>query len=329
MIVAGSQAFANANQNNAAANPLAGLRALQFLPPFQNIPNAVEPGRTGDSDVSYSFRLAYKVIKGLSVYVTYGTGFKASSVNLSRDSRPTAADLTAIRAAGFAVTNINSGSRSALPEKARVIEGGIKGQFSNFAFNTAIFEQSISNFQGNIFTGTGFILQNAGKESTFGVEFDSNWTPFKALNLNFALTYLDPVYDSFPQGSTFSPTYSVIAANLTGKRPSGIPEFSISGGGSYTRRISDDVKLTLRGDYQWESPVQISEGASFQREVNSLNMSLTAAIKDNVELSVWGRNITDDVYLTTIFPSVAQTGSLSGYHSQPRTFGGTIRLKLK
>lgn len=36
-------------------------------------------------------------------------------------------------------------------------EGGIKGQFSKVAFNAAVFKQQITGFQGNVFSGTGFI----------------------------------------------------------------------------------------------------------------------------------------------------------------------------
>ncbi|OYY72256.1 TonB-dependent receptor [Sphingomonas sp. 28-63-12] len=326
--LATAQAIAAANQNNPAANPLNGLRALQFLPPFQNVPNVVEPGRTGDSNVSYTARLAWKATDNISLYVTYATGFKASSVNLSRDSRPTVADLAALQAAGLAVVNLTSGSRLAGPEKSEVYEGGIKGQFSHAAFNIAVFKQSIAGFQGNIFTGTGFILNNAGSQSTFGVEFDGSVTPVRALTLNAAVTYLDPIYDSFVNGSTFNSSFGVVAANLTGKRPSGIPEWSVSIGAAYTLEVNDNFKLSARGDYQYESPVLISEGATYTRKVESLNMSLTGQFSNGIEVSVWGRNITNAQYLTTIFPSVAQSGSLSGYPSQPVTYGGTVRIKF-
>ena len=327
--LAQAMALANANQNNPAANPLNGLRGLQFLPPFLNVPNAVENGRTSDDNVSYTARLSYKVTDNLSVYVTYGTGFKASSINLSRDSRPTPADLVRIRSGGFATVNLTSGSRFAGPEKARVYEGGIKGQFPKVAFNIAIFDQQIEGFQGNIFTGTGFVLNNAGAQSTFGIEFDGSYTPVKALTLTAAVTYLDPVYNSFVNGSAFSPTFGVVPANLTGLRPSGIPEFSVSGGATFTHEFSDNFKMFLRGDYQYNSPVIIAEGApQFTRSVQSLNMSLTGVIRKNLELSVWGRNMLNAQYLTTIFPSVAQAGSLSGYPSQPVTYGGTVRFKF-
>ncbi len=328
-ISAGAQAFANANQNNPAANPLAGLRALQFLPPFQNIPNAIEPGRTRDDDISYTARVAYKATGNISVYATYATGFKASSINLSRDSRPTAADVSGLRTAGAAVVNLTSGSRFASPEKARVIEGGIKLQYPGFAMNLAVFDQELKGFQGNIFTGTGFVLTNAGAQSTRGFELDGSLSPGKALTFNFALTYLDPNYDSFPNGSAFNSGLTVSAADLTGLRPGGIPEFALSVGAVYNQRLSDSLNMIFRADFNHEANVQIAEGAPrFKREVNSLNGAVIVQVDNGLELSVWGRNLTNDQYLSTIFPSVAQAGSLSAYPSQPRTYGVSGRFKF-
>jgi len=328
-ISAGSHAYANANQNVAAANPLGGLRAFQFLPPFLNVPNAIEPGRTNDNNFSYTLRAAYKATENISAYITYATGFKASSINLSRDSRPTAADLVTIQNAGLATINLSSGSRFAGPEKSSVIEGGIKGQFRHAAFNIAIFKQQIKGFQSNVFTGTGFSLLNAPKESVFGVEFDGSVTPVNPLTLNLAVTYLDPKYDSFANGGALNSSYVVGPFNLTGTRPAGIPEFSISTGATYTQRLTDNVKLLLRGDYQYESPVQIAEGVFLlKRTVSQVNLAAAVQLGNGLELSVWGRNVTNDQYLTQIFSSVAQSGSISGYPSQPRTYGVTARYKF-
>ena len=337
--VTAAQAAADNNPATTTGNPLLGLQALQFLPPFLNIPNAVEPGRTNDDNVSYSVRLSWKPTSQFNLYVTYATGFKASSINLGPDSRPTAADFipgsavtnpptSPIRAAGLALPNLSTGSRFAGPETAEVIEGGIKGQFRKAAFNLAVFSQSISGFQGNIFTGTGFVLTNAGKQSTFGVEFDGSYTPVKPLTLNFALTYLDPIYDSFVNGSALNAGLTVSPANLTGRTPAGIPEFALSAGGTFTHEIDSDLKLLLRGDYQWNSPTAIADGFALKRTVQSLNMSLTAQFKNGLEVTAWGRNITNAQYISTIFPSVAQAGSLSGYPSQPVTYGGTVRFKF-
>src|SRR5690606_8177289 len=39
--------------DESSANPLAALKDFQFLPPFLNVPNSVEPGRTKDSDLAW------------------------------------------------------------------------------------------------------------------------------------------------------------------------------------------------------------------------------------------------------------------------------------
>ncbi|MEL0212640.1 MAG: TonB-dependent receptor, partial [Novosphingobium sp.] len=67
---------------------------------------------------------------------------------------------------------------------------------------------------------------------------------------------------------------------------------------------------------------------AFRREVNSLNASLTYAFDMGLELSVWGRNLLDDRYITTVFPAVAQGQAISGYPNQPRTYGVGARFRF-
>ena len=65
----------------------------------------------------------------------------------------------------------------------------------------------------------------------------------------------------------------------------------------------------------------------FTREVNEFNASLTYAMDIGLELSLWGRNLTNDRYINTIFDSPAQAGSVSAYTNQPRTYGGSVRYR--
>ena len=325
-ISAGSTAFANANQNNPAANPLGGLRALQFLPPFLNLPNSVEPGQTRDSDWSYSLRASYEMSDAISLYATYATGFKASSINLSRDSRPTAADRARIVTAGFATTNLSTGTRFAGPENSTVIEVGLKAQFDAIAFNVAVFDQQVKGFQNNTFIGTGFSLVNAGSETVRGVEFDTSINPIDPFTFTAAVTYLDATYDSFVNSGIF---VNVVEQNLTGRTPVGVPEWSVSLGGAYVHEFDSGTTLSARLDYHYESKVQIIETQpTITREINNFNGALILNLENGVELSIWGRNLTNNHYLTTIFPSVAQSGSISGYPSLPRTYGVAARFRF-
>jgi outer membrane receptor protein involved in Fe transport len=343
LVLAGTRAGVPAAlATNPAANPFLGLRGLQFIPPFLNFPNAVEDGRTNDSKFTYTLRAAYKLNSNLSTYATYATGFKASSFNLSRDSRPTPANFipgspaqspapgaSPIRTAGLAVTNLTTGTRFADPENATVYEVGLKGQFDGFGFNLALFKQSLKGFQGNIFTGTGFVLGNAEKQSTTGIELDATMSPIKNFTITTNFTYLNPKFDSFTGGTALvTGSFATVPTDLTGKRPAGIPEFAYTIGATYSAELNDTMKAIFHVDYFGSSPVLIAQGLNFKREEQSLNASITLAVTRGLEVSIWGRNIADSQFITTLFPGVAQAGSLQGYPSQPRTYGGLIRYRF-
>ncbi len=321
-----------------AQNALLGLAPFQFQPPFLNIPNAVEDGRTNDDKFTYLLRVAYQVSNEINIYGSYATGFKASSVNLSRDSRPLFGDFipgprrstilapaSPILNAGLAVPNLTTGSRFAGPENAEVYEIGLKAQFDGFGFNLALFDQTIEGFQSFLFTGTGFQLNNAGQQSVQGFEFDATINPTDGLVLTFATTYLDPIFDSF----TESPV-----GDLSGQRPAGIPEWSIATSATYTHEWDSGTRLINRIDYSHESNTDINNGLptfgpnSFRREVNLVNTSITLALANGLEVGAFARNLLDDQYIITVFDGVAQAGTVSGYPSQPRTYGGVVRFKF-
>jgi outer membrane receptor protein involved in Fe transport len=326
-------------------NTLLPLAPFQFQPPFLNIPNAVEDGLTDDDEFTYLLRASYEVTPDINAYISYATGFKASSVNLSRDSRPLNTDFavtpntgnstfaapdSAILNAGLAVPNLVTGSRFAGPEETEVWEFGVKGQFDGIGFNLAIFDQSIQGFQSFAFTGTGFALRNAGEQSVRGFEFDTTINPIDGFVFTFAVTHLDPLFDDFP-GS--------VLGDLTGVRPAGIPSWAFSTSATHTHEFDSGSRLITRLDYQFESEEDINNGLPtfntllgntqiFQREVNNLNGSITLALDSGLEVGIWGRNILDEEYILTVFDGVAQAGTVSGYPNQPRTYGGTVRYRF-
>ncbi len=333
------------NPNTAPAgtcNPFLGLAPLQFIPPYLNFPNAVEDGKTKDNNFSYTLRLSYKFNSNISTYATYATGFKASSFNLSTDSRPFARDFTpgspaqvpapaasAIRTAGLAVNNLVTGTRYAGPEDASVYEVGLKGNWRGFGFNLAVFKQILKGFQSNIFQGTGFVLGNAEKQSTKGFELDFSLSPVRNLNFTSSVTYLDPKYDLFTGGSAFNPaTNGVQPTNLTGLKPSGISDWSIAVGTTYTAELSDAMKAIFHVDFDHSSSFVIAQGLPYKAAPETLNGSVTLAMRNGLELSVWGRNLTEPKFNPVIFPGVAQSGTLSAYPSPPKTYGVSARFKF-
>ncbi|MBU6268880.1 MAG: TonB-dependent receptor [Sphingomonadales bacterium] len=325
-----------------ATNNILALKAYQFLPPFLNVPNKVEPGKTSDGNVSYTARLAYDVDGHVNAYASFATGFKASSVNLSRDSRPAASDQATIVANGLALVNQSYGSRFAGPEKSTVYEAGMKGHWGSTTLNVAVFKEDIKGFQSNLFTGTGFILGNAGKESVWGIEAEGSFKPTPELTLNGAVTWLNPKYDSYVQ-SPFG--------DASGIEPAGIPPVSLTLAGNWDHPLANGDHIILRMDWHYESPTQILDGLpgfiqrnaitgavinyqpgldaakAFRRTVSEINASATYQLQNGLAVSVWGRNLTNDRYYYTIFDSPLQSGSVSAYPNTPATYGFSLLYK--
>ena len=144
---------------------------------------------------------------------------------------------------------------------------------------------------------------------------------------------MDPVFDSFVNAESIdddpsSPTYLArITADLSGTQPSGIHELSLTASGRFSFDIGNAAGY-VRAEYIYEDKVRVianTPASLASREVNTINMSAGLAWDNGLEVMLWGRNINNDEYLLSAFPSVAQNGSFSGYPNQPRTYGLTLR----
>jgi len=311
-------------------NSLIALQPLQFLPPNIDYPNSVEDGSTDDDETTWTVRLAYDWTDQVNVYASAATGFKASSWNLSRDSRPFPEDQAALEAAGLTVPNLTYSTRYAAPEDSTVYEIGMKARWDTISMNLAIFDQEIEDFQSNTFVGTGFVLLNAGKQSTTGLEADIRWVPTDDFEATLAATLMDPEYDSFQTAACVPPPGSTSAnftCDLSGETPAGIHETSITATGRYSFTYGD-IAGFVRVEYIYEDDIQVIDNVPedvASREVSTFNASFGLAWENGFEALLWGRNLTDDEYLMSAFPSVAQNGSYSGYPNPPRSYGLTVR----
>ena len=165
--------------------------------------------------------------------------------------------------------------------------------------------------------------------------------PTPELTLTMAMTYLDPKYDKYTQSAL---------GNQSGERIVNIPRLSATWGALWDHPLANDDHVIARVDFHYESNIQVEPGLTafivtnpdgtrnfdpakaiarpFSHDVNDLNASLTYAMHNGLEFTVWGRNLLDDRYITDIFDSVAQSGSISGYLNQPRTYGGSVRFRF-
>jgi outer membrane receptor protein involved in Fe transport len=301
------------------------LQSVQFLPPQLVFPNSLESGKSSDSKTTWSLRLAYEVNKNVNIFATAATGFKGTSWNLSRDTRPFPGDQAALASAGLLLANQSYGTRFAGPEESEVYELGIKTRFKNAAINLTVFDQTIKGFQSSTFVGTGFVLANAGQQSTKGMEFDSTFNISDSVDITVAGMLLDPIYDSFIGASGLNGPI-----DLSGEKPLGISERTLNAGITYNFEFDNGMFGYIRTDYQYESEVGLVANVppEITRAVSTINASAGLTMENGVSFQIYVRNLNNDEYYLSAFPPPIQSGSFNAYPNQPRLFGASVSFEF-
>lgn len=160
-------------------------RALEpFFAAFNTVPHQFSPDRT-ESRLAPMFALQWEFSEQAQAYFSFSTGYKGGGFD---------DNLTSGRLADYEFVD----------EYAAGYEVGLKGYWFDRALslNLALFRTDIDNLQVSQFDGvSAFVVGNAAKVTTQGVELDSRWQITDELGISLAVAYLDAVYDHFPDAA--------------------------------------------------------------------------------------------------------------------------------
>lgn len=321
-----------------------GLTQLQPFQIFQLGPSFPVDGAVRDDAISlsddgfvvddaftFTARVAYEATGNVNTYFSFSTGYKPPASNLALTTLP-----PTISSDGSVV------GRFAAGEDVRLFEIGVKGSYDWGYINLALFDQSVDDFQSVIFTGIGQQLSNAGEQTVRGLEIETSVNPIDSLSLFLGLTYLDPEFESFeaapcPSAGFLSITDpeivvacadpAVNSVDLSGTRPAGIHDVSLTMSASYRFDLGNGTTVTPRIEYLYENEISLFEpenGAAPTREVNQINANIILLMENGFAVNFWGRNLTDDDSNITFFNSVAQAGSFNSYITPPRQWGVSL-----
>jgi outer membrane receptor protein involved in Fe transport len=291
----------------AARGAAAAVQLFRPVPDFSEARTEQEP--TGELTISYEYS------DDVSLYASAKRGYKAG---------------------GF---NVSSGSGGADFEKeiADAWELGAKIRtFDNrMQINLAAFAQRLRDFQTNAFNGTTFTLTNAGEIQVNGLEFETFYAPTENLYVSFSGSYLDAKYDSYVGGPkiivpTGSPPTPGRTQDLTGRRLSFVPKWTISSSVSYTKSFSSfEGFANIAARYRGERNVT-SEQNPIADQDGYVTANATVGISDldgRWTVSLFAKNLFDEEFTDGIFNSVIQAGSFNAYPGDPRTYGVTLRVQ--
>jgi iron complex outermembrane receptor protein len=277
---------------------------------------------TSTEDENFSWRIGaqYALGEDANIYATVARGYKGPGFNNLLDIVIPAG----VTAQAFTLVEPEIPTAYELGYKASLFDRRLQVQ-------AALFRTQFEDFQAQVVeqqVGTGlasFAIRNAGELLTQGFELQLTAAPTEAFTLDLGLTYANSTFESFTGASCPRAGALVTAvgapcgpataggANPTFFDASGLdatnaPKWTISASGRYERALTDGVTGFAQFGYFWRDDVTFGlypaniPNPTTQEAYGLLNASFGARFwSDRASLSIFGRNLTDENFVTSIF----------------------------
>ncbi|QNE32976.1 TonB-dependent receptor [Sphingomonas sp. NBWT7] len=283
-----------------------------------------------DSDGSLSGRgnIAWQVTDTTMTYASYARGLKSGGINMSglpldSNNRPVLA--TAV----------------VRPERNETYEIGLKNTLldNRLIVNIDGFYTKVRDFQATVVENSltqtvqlrGY-LSNIPQVTVKGIEADVTALPVPGLSVRTAFAWSDGRYTDYPAGPCplEAQTAATTRCSLTGRRLAPLPRFAITAGLDYQRSVGDGqvfvhVDTASRSGFNGDPSLS---RFTYIRGYNLTNANIGYRFTDGLELIVWARNLCNADYIQNLTIQAGNSGLIVGTPSDPRTIGGTIRLRV-
>jgi len=312
--VTGFQDESRAPSNNAADIAIAKALAGTTI-------HAYDASRSG-AQLTPTLGAQYHFESGTMVYVRLAQGFKSGGYN--------EAETSGIEER-FSYDDEEASSLE-LGSKMRLLDGAA-------TLNTSVFYTEYENRQVSSFEGLSFVVGNAAKSVSQGVEIDGRWRVTERLTAGLSMAYLDSSYSEFSNAACKA--FEADAAkrlgetctlDLAGASTEFAPEWSANLNVRYLQPLGDSLQLALQFDANY------ADDHYFQQDLDSNDMQAAATIinarvslfddGDAWELALVAKNLTDKTTSATGNDMPFFTGAHFKTTQAPRTFKvqGTYRF---
>jgi iron complex outermembrane receptor protein len=276
---------------------------------------------------------SYELTDDLNTYVSYSKGYKSGGWDMRGDK-----SLTPQTDQGYD------------PETVNAYEIGLKGyafdrrlSFATAAFLSKYKDQQVTT-QVAVPAGIASSVDNAGRSTLYGVEFEAAARLSANLSANVAVGYIHAKYDEF---NRFVPGGAPNPLNPSQTIPAGGQVVNVADlyGFQNTPEWTGNINLTWRGDVaggelvitpmvsyrdsyqQFELPLPLLDQKAFTL------VDLTASWapeSGRYKVSVAGKNLTDERYRTGGYNFGVPTynNSVIGFYGPPRTYSASLEVKF-
>ena len=312
----GCQALIAAGRAAPGATPISGIQCLQLFDARYDgsyTARKVEKEWSGIATISYDFSDA------LHGYATYSRGYKAGGFVLDR--------------AGFRPIALKSPDAADLafdPELATNHEAGLKFRSpgGGVTVNGAVFYTRFTDYQLSYNTGAALITTNIPRVTAKGFELELGARPAPGWQLAAGVTYASSRYGAIPPG----PPANVAA--IAGQQLANAPKWVVTGSVGWDDLVAGgSLRAFVQLDGRYQSDVlteRLLRPTSGQRGYALFNARLGVGTPDERwTLELWARNLADQRTIGASIPATFQGATLVGAQGEPRTYGLTVRTKLR
>jgi iron complex outermembrane receptor protein len=230
------------------------------------------------------FSVRYKLAHETDAFFTYSKGFKSGLFDTS----------------SFSPNVIN-------PETIKAYELGIKSNpIPTFQVSASVYHYDSSNLQVQTNTANGLAaLSNAGAAEIDGGEFELTWRVLHPLTLSGGASYIPTAkYRNYPNAPITAPNLVTgggfnTTINGSGLRLAQTPRFQANAQVRYEDDFSNGkLGAEVTAFHSSGFPFELS-GFVYQKAYSLVNASVDwhPAFSPNSKLTVWGKNITNTVYI--------------------------------
>ncbi|MDR3510362.1 MAG: TonB-dependent receptor [Caulobacteraceae bacterium] len=286
----------------------------------------------GVIDVSLSGQagVSYRITPDVMAYVQVSRGHKSKGFNLLPENATNPDPGVASAIAHGATQDIKG-------EQADNVEVGVKSEWLNhrLLLNVTAFDTLVTNAQANEAIGVGNtatkFLANVGAERSLGVEVEGEAWVTEGLHLKGFVAYDRATYASF-HNSVCPAETTALTCDLTGRQVAWAPTWTSDLTLEYSREIVPNTTSYLLYDVNWRSSQNTT--ITLDPEANIAAYALmslrvgTLLRRDSVDMQLWVENLADTHYYINLLGLTKSTGIVQGYPGNPRTFGGTVKVRF-
>jgi outer membrane receptor protein involved in Fe transport len=270
-----------------------------------------------ESHFDPSVRLRWDASYDTMVYLSYVEGYKSGGFNPTADtSNP---DGSPAEGTEFE------------DENAEAWELGIKSSYwdNRARLSATLFHTQVDDLQVTSFRGTSFTVSNAASITSQGVELEAQYALSGQWELGGSLAYLDSEFDDYENAPCtiyqVAQEGATCFQDLSGERGPNAPEWSGLIYAAYEQTVWKDLLLrfNISGAFKDEYFLDVDlDENTLQDSYVKLNASLAIASGENHwEVSLYGRNLTDETTYTYATDAPLSAGIYAHWIEEPRIIG--------